>query len=62
MAGQMAIDPICGMEVDPQAAEYKSVYKGKTYYFCSFDCKKQFDLEPEMHLNPDFKSPSERKA
>jgi YHS domain-containing protein len=51
----MAIDPICGMEVDPQTAEYKSEYKGKTYYFCSLDCKRQFDQEPEMHLNPDFK-------
>jgi YHS domain-containing protein len=24
----------------------KSDYKGKTYYFCAEDCKKQFDAEP----------------
>ncbi len=57
----MAIDPICGMELDPQTAEYKSEYKGKTYYFCSFDCKKQFDMEPEAHMNPNYQPPEGRR-
>src|SRR5262249_6207197 len=30
---------VCGMDVDPATAP-KSVYKGKTYYFCSDDDKK----------------------
>jgi YHS domain-containing protein/putative intracellular protease/amidase len=38
--------PVCEMEVDPKTA-LKSVYKGKTYYFCSEDHKKQFDDAPE---------------
>jgi YHS domain-containing protein len=41
--------PICGMEVDPKTAP-KSVYKGKTYYFCSQDHKAQFDAAPEKWL------------
>lgn len=41
--------PICSMEVDPATAP-KSVYKGKTYYFCSQDHKKLFDGSPEKWL------------
>ena len=41
--------PICGMEVDPKTAP-KSVYKGKTYYFCSEEHKAQFDAAPEKWL------------
>jgi len=43
----MATDPICGMEVDEETAEYKSEYKGKTYYFCNERCKSVFDRAPE---------------
>jgi len=38
--------PICGMEVDMTTAP-KSVYQGKTYYFCSRDHKAEFDAAPE---------------
>lgn len=41
--------PVCGMEVDPGTAP-KSVYKGRTYYFCSEDHKKLFDAAPEKWL------------
>lgn len=41
--------PVCDMEVDPKT-ELKSEYKGKTYYFCSDDHKKQFDAAPEKWL------------
>jgi len=46
----MAIDPVCGMEVDPTTAKYKTEYKGKTYYFCSAHCKKVFEDNPEKYL------------
>ncbi len=45
-----AIDPICGMEVDPRTATYKSEYLGQTYYFCSPGCKKAFEREPEKYI------------
>jgi Cu+-exporting ATPase len=46
----MAIDPVCGMEVDEQTAAGQSEYKGKTYYFCSLGCKAAFDKDPEKYL------------
>lgn len=46
----MARDPVCGMEVDPSSAKYKSLYKGKVYYFCSSHCKEAFDKDPEYYL------------
>jgi len=38
--------PVCGMDVDPKSSP-KSVFKGKTYYFCSDDDKKTFDAAPD---------------
>lgn len=37
-----ATDPICGMSVDKNKAQFSSVNKGKTFYFCSENCKKIF--------------------
>ena len=39
----MAIDPVCKMEVNEEEAEYVSEYKGKKYYFCTEECKEEFD-------------------
>lgn len=41
----MQKDPVCGMSVDTNDAE-NSTYQGKTYYFCSEDCKTKFDKKP----------------
>ena len=38
--------PVCGMDVDPKTAP-KSVYKSKTYYFCSDQDKATFDAAPD---------------
>jgi YHS domain-containing protein len=46
----MELDPVCGMEVDPKTAQYTSVYQGKTYYFCSPGCKRDFDKEPQKYV------------
>ena len=43
------VDPVCGMTVDPKTAG-PSVYKGKTYYFCSRAEKQQFEKTPEKYL------------
>lgn len=42
-------DPICGMAVDKNAVN-SSAYKGKTYYFCSRQCKSNFDGNPDEAL------------
>lgn len=43
-------DPVCGMQIDPATAAGKSVYAGKTYYFCSKDEKALFDKNPEKYV------------
>jgi YHS domain-containing protein len=46
----MAIDPVCGMEVDEQKAQFKTEYKGKNYYFCSRSCLSKFTQDPDKFL------------
>lgn len=46
----MEKDPVCGMKVDPLNAAGTSEYQGKTYYFCSPGCKRDFDKDPEKYL------------
>jgi Cu(I)/Ag(I) efflux system membrane fusion protein len=51
-APAQAVDPVCGMTVDPQeaaAAGRQAEYKSTTYYFCSDDCKQKFDKEPAKY-------------
>jgi Cu+-exporting ATPase len=47
-----ALDPVCGMTVDPQHAAGSSVYQEKTYYFCSKGCVAKFEANPEKYLHP----------
>jgi RND family efflux transporter MFP subunit len=45
-------DPVCGMDVDPGKPDaIKSTYNGKTYYFCSRNCKKSFDENPGKYVS-----------
>lgn len=47
---KQATDPVCGMTVDPKASDtQKSMYKGKTYYFCSREDKEKFDKSPAQY-------------
>jgi len=41
----MAKDLVCGMNIDEKKS-LKSNYKGKVFYFCSDNCKSQFDKNP----------------
>ena len=43
------------MEVPEDKAAAISEYGGKTYYFCSEYCKREFDREPEKYLSPAWK-------
>jgi YHS domain-containing protein len=45
----MEKDPVCGMMVDPKTSR-KSEYRGKTYYFCSAGCMREFDQNPEKFV------------
>ncbi|MEM1696567.1 MAG: YHS domain-containing protein [Desulfurococcaceae archaeon] len=44
------IDPVCGVRVDPSASKYKTIYKGKIYYFCCIRCLREFEKNPEFYI------------
>src|SRR5215216_1986655 len=45
-----ALDPVCGMTVNPETAAGSFEYQGKTYYFCSTHCLHRFRENPESFL------------
>ena len=53
----MAVDPVCGMEIDETMAEdlgaERLEYQGRTYYFCCPYCRQQFEADPERYLKGD---------
>ncbi len=44
------IDPICGMNVEPNSAAASHVHNGQAYYFCSLHCLAKFKADPEKFL------------
>lgn len=44
-----ALDPVCGMTVDPAHAAGSSAHNGQTYSFCSSSCKATFDKTPDKY-------------
>jgi Cu+-exporting ATPase len=55
-----AQDPVCGMMVETKDSP-KSDYKGKTYYFCSLDDKKEFDKAPATYIKTDKKDTAKKQ-
>ena len=49
-ASSKVVDVVCKMKVEKSVID-TSVYKGKTYYFCSPYCKQEFDKNPEKYIN-----------
>ncbi len=46
---QIAIDPVCGMNVEIGKAT-KTEYNGEVYYFCCSHCQQAFETSPEGYL------------
>jgi len=46
-----AKDPVCGMDVNPATARYKTLHNGKEYFFCSAGCLAKFQANPEKILS-----------
>ena len=46
----MTIDPVCGMEIDEKTAKEKAIHEGTTYYFCSKECRDEFQASPEDYI------------
>ena len=49
--GKSAIDPVCGMRVNPLTTGHRSENRGQPVYFCSAGCKTKFELDPPRYLN-----------
>ena len=50
-AGGLAIDPVCGMKVDPARAAAQASFAGIDYFFCSKRCHAKFTADPAAFLN-----------
>jgi Cu+-exporting ATPase len=48
--GTKAIDPVCGMTVDPERSPHRAEHAGSTYHFCSAGCRTKFVAEPGRYL------------
>ncbi len=57
----LTIDPVCGMQISPEHA-IKSEYQEKSFYFCSGNCQKKFDEDPEGVLAARSKKESPHSA
>ena len=48
----IAIDPVCGMEVDTTTSQLSYEHDGTTYWFCGKGCLLEFKDDPEKYLDP----------
>src|SRR5262249_28315968 len=49
-ATSAAIDPVCGMQVDPAKARGWYIHEGQTYYFCCPSCLMKFRDDPQRYI------------
>jgi len=46
-----AIDPVCGMTVDPAKSPHRHDHDHRTYHFCSASCRTKFAADPDKYLS-----------
>ncbi len=51
--GRTAVDPVCGMRVDPLATAHHAEHAGQAFHFCSAGCRAKFATEPDRFLAKD---------
>jgi Cu+-exporting ATPase len=52
-----AVDPVCGMSVDPATAKHVADHDGAAVYFCSAGCRTKFLADPDKYLKPAARPP-----
>jgi P-type Cu+ transporter len=50
----IAIDPVCGMEVDTTTSTLSFDYDGTTYWFCGKGCLLDFKEDPKRFMDSDY--------
>jgi Cu+-exporting ATPase len=58
----VAIDPVCGMEVETAATDRVIVHDGVPYYFCNDKCVALFKANPAEFIGAAAVSPAEKSA
>ena len=51
-AKKTAIDPVCGMKVNPDTTSHRYVHQHHSYFFCSAGCRTKFAADPKKYLEP----------
>jgi P-type Cu+ transporter len=46
----MTMDPVCGTRINERSTEFQTQFAGKKYFFCSEECRKEFEADPEEFL------------
>jgi adenylate cyclase len=44
--GELPVDPVCRMAVDPDHAPGRLVHDGRAFYFCTLSCAGEFARDP----------------
>ena len=55
---ESAIDPVCGMKVDPAKTSHHAEHGGHILHFCSAGCRTKFLAEPNRYLKPQAAAPA----
>ena len=58
--GAMAVDPVCGMQVERGRAAAVVAYHDRGYFFCSESCKAKFEADPEAYVKDEAEPEAER--
>ncbi|HEY5106998.1 MAG TPA: heavy metal translocating P-type ATPase [Caulobacteraceae bacterium] len=60
--GAKAIDPVCGMTVDPAKTSHHADRGAHAYHFCSAVCLAKFQADPDRYLNVKSAAPAPEGA
>jgi len=47
---QYCVDPVCKCRFEEERAEHSSEHDGKKVYFCSVECKEEFEKNPLEYM------------
>jgi xanthine dehydrogenase accessory factor len=53
---EMAVDPICGMQVEVVSAKHSYEYASQLYFFCCAGCQTKFAKDPQQYIR--YETPS----
>jgi YHS domain-containing protein len=55
------VDPVCGKTIETGKAR-STVFDGSVYYFCSRECREQFEAAPQLYVPRAGQSPEQQEA